>query len=184
MNTQILPFELKKIILLHLQNSEVSIHKVIQNILNELLFLAESPSQRASALTAAADYILAYLDLGFSYLDHQVLFDSTLKQTGWNEQQICALHTRNAQIALNKAQLRTIMGRWPASPHNSHSITEVLDDIIYQVTHKCLGTYFYYTAKKDGEYTALYQLTVTPEYNLFFDSFQNRYYQLIEKGNH
>ena len=76
------------------------------------------------------------------------------------------------------------MGRWPASPHNSHSITEAIDDIIYQVTHRCLGTYFYYTAKKDGEYTALYQLTVTQEYNLFFDSFQNRYYQLVKKGNH
>lgn len=88
------------------------------------------------------------------------------------------------KIPLNKTQLRTIMGRWPASPHNSHSITEAIDDIIYQVTHRCLGTYFYYTAKKDGEYTALYQLTVTPEYNLFFDSFQNRYYQLVKKGNH
>ena len=182
MNSHKLQSEFNKIILHQLQ-TKTSMHEVIQNLLQELLFLAELPSQRASALAVAADYILAYLDLGFSYMDHQTLFDSILKQAGWDKQQIFTLHTCNTQVPLNKTQLRTIMGRWPASPHNSHSITEAINDIIYQVTHRCLGTYFYYTAKKDGEYTALYQLTVTPEYNLFFDSFQNRYYQLVEKRN-
>lgn len=181
MNKNKYNIELKKVLLTNLLQYEPSIHTIIIDIINNLLELSESKVTGNSMLNLAAEYILAYLQLGFSYLEHQTLFDSVLKSAGWDPVQISALHNKNKPIPLNKAQLRSIMGRWPASPHNSHNITDAINDIILRVNNNYYGTFFYYTAKKDGEYTALYQLTISPEHTLFFDVYRNNYYQLMKK---
>lgn len=77
--------------------------------------------------------------------------------------------------------MRTLLGRWPASPYNSHTINEALKEIISHVENNDLGFYQYFTAKKDGCYTALYTLTVTEDYALFSDVFNNKFYSLIKK---
>ena len=86
-------------------------------------------------------------------------------------------------VELTKTKLRSIIGRWAASSYNSHTITAAIDEIIFHVEKDEPGFYQYYTAKKDGSYTALYQLTVTSSYALFHDVFKNKFYRLVKKWN-
>ncbi len=180
MSQNTLQIEIKKIILSNLQQSGQSIHTIIEDILNNLMLLSASEATNDSVLCTAAEYIFAYLQLGFSYLNHRELFDSVLSTAGCDREQIAALQTQNKQITLNKTQLHSLLGKWPASPHNSHNVTDAVNDILYRVQHNDYGTYYYYTAKKDGNYTALYQLTISADYILFCDVIHNNYYQLIK----
>lgn len=180
MDTKSFNIELKKIILAHLQHS-APIHTIIEELLDNLLTLSMSAHAKDDALNTASEYILAYLQIGFSYLEHRVIFDTVLTQAGYNTEQISELQAKNKVILLNRPQLRSIIGRWPASPYNSHTITEAIDDIIVKATNDNYGTYHYFTARKGGKYTALYQLTVSPGYILFCDVLCNRYYQLLKK---
>ena len=180
MDSKSFNIELKKIILANLQHT-ASIHTLMEELMDNLLTLSRSEHAKNVALTTASEYILAYLQLGFSYLEHRVVFDTVLTQAGYSTEQISELKANNKVILLTRPQLRSIIGRWPASPYNSHTITDAIDDIINKSTNDHYGTYHYFTARKGGKYTALYQLTVSPGYILFCDVLSNRYYQLLKK---
>ena len=181
MNRNNLNIEIKQIILIHLQNAGYSIHRIMPEILTVLTDTGTLVSCRETAALIASEYILAYLQLGFSYMEHQDLFDAILQNAGWNFDQITYLHRENEQVPLNRSRLRSIIGRWPSSPHNSHTISAAIDDIIFRVTDGTPGVYQYYTAKKDGTFTALYQLIIDPDYSLFHDVFHNKYFQLMKE---
>lgn len=181
MNSQNLNIEIKKATLIHLQHAGESLDFIIEELLNNFLSFYECNINQTASITQAVEYIQAYLQLGFSYLNHKTLFDSVLDKAGWNPAQIGELQTKNKVILLNKTQLRSIIGRWPASPYNSHTITEAINDIITHVKNNHHGTFYYYTAKKDGIYTALYQLVISSEYALFHDVCHNIYYQLVKE---
>ena len=99
-------------------------------------------------ITDAAQYIFAYLQLGFGYLEYQSLFDHVLQKAGIPTNYIKELQKTNPYVTLNKDRLRSIIGRWPASPYNSHTITQVVNEIISHVENNDLGEYNYYTAKR------------------------------------
>lgn len=171
--------EIKKVILGSLYNTHATNLNLIQDIITQLDFFSNNST--INYTLEAAEYIVAYLHLGFSYLEHKKLFDTTLRKAGFSEASINMLQKRNTPIPLNKDRLRTLFGRWPASPHNSHTINEALKEIILNVENNNIGFYQYYTAKKDGCYTALYTLTVTADYALFSDVFNNKFYSLVKK---
>lgn len=148
-------------------------------ILQELLMFSNDTRLNATSLQTAAQCLVTYLDLGFSYLDHQPLFDLILSKAVYSQSKIASFQKMNTVIAINKALLRALFGRWPASPYNSHTITTAIEDIIRHTTRKGIGTYQYYTDEKDGTYTALYQLTVSSDYALFHNIFNNKYYSLV-----
>lgn len=181
MKNQNINLEIKKIIIAELQGPELSASKVINTILCHFIFLYSSSFQETEIMKIAAQYIQAYLQLGFSYLEHKSLFDEVLQKAGISPKQITDLQMENPKLELNKAQIRSVMGRWTASPYNSHTIASAVDEIILHVKKKEIGSYQYYTSKKDGSYTALYQLTVSYSYALFHDVFNNRFYQLVKK---
>ena len=89
-----------------------------------------------------------YTQLGFSYLDHKELFDDFIINLNYEKYACTALQKMNQQINTSKTQLRSIIGRWPASPFNSHSIENAINDIMNKVSSKQLGTFYYYTAKR------------------------------------
>lgn len=174
--------EIKKILLSGLQKKEYPLTRGIEDILNELLLLYNhSSSHRAKYLDLAVDYCLAYLQLGFSYLNHKELFDSVFQEADFNHTQILLLQKENKKILINRAQIRSLIGRWPNSSGNSHTILTVVEDIIYHASNNDLGVYDYYTAKKDGTYTAFYQVTVSEDCTLFHDVFCNKFYRLIKE---
>lgn len=178
---QKLNIEIKKFTLKNLLISGYTMHDIITKLLEESLQLYNADFPAPSFLKECSEYILAYLQLGFSYLDHQNLFDFILTEAGYCEQKISHLRTRNKTVYCSKAQIRSIIDKWPASPYNSHTITEAVNDIILHVSNNDCGEFVYFTAKKDGEYTALYQLLITPEYALFHNVFRNQFYTLMKK---
>lgn len=173
--------EIKKVLLSGLQSPDHSIDHIIIDILQNLLLLHSESLTDLSYIKAAAQYVLAYLQLGLSYQEHKELFDSVLQTSGFSSEHIARLQASNPVIIANKQQIRSIIGRWPVSPHNSHTITSAIHDIICHVKNRDLGTYNYYTAKKDGTCTALYQLIISTDNILFHDVFMNRFYNLTEK---
>ncbi len=82
---------------------------------------------------------------------------------------------------MNKDRLRSIIGRWPASPYNSHTIIQVVNEIISHVENNDLGEYNYYTAKKDSSCTALFRLATSSGCAILNDVFNNKFYRLIKK---
>lgn len=172
--------EIKKIILSGLQTSGYPLHKGLDAILQELISFHTKDLKTASIRTAS-QYIFAYLQLGGSYMEHQELFDHILNCAGYSEQNISTFRKSNTPIIINHTKIRSLLGRWPASPYNSHTIMNAVNEILRHCLQHEYGVYQYYTKKKDGVCTALYQLTISDDYIIFHDVFQNRYYTLIEK---
>lgn len=181
MNIATNSIKIKKIILSGLQTSGYPFHKEMDKILHGLLMLNFNAELEESAILTASQYILAYLQLGFSYLEHKNLFDSILSAANYTAAEISILQKGNTPIIINKLQIRSLFGRWSASPYNSHTIVSAVNEIIRHTFEQEYGVYQYYTAKKDGTYTALYELTVSTDYIIFHNIFQNRYYSLIKE---
>lgn len=173
--------EIKKIILSNFQDCDFSVIELMGELSKNFLQLYEISHQKSAIIEAAAQYIIAYIQLGFSYSEHKELFDTILQIAQFSPNEINDLQHSNPPINLNKTQLRSIIGRWPLSLNNSHTITDAINDIISHVENNEYGSYEYYTAKKDGTYTALYQLTVSSDYAIFHDVFKNKFYNLIKK---
>lgn len=174
-------FEIQKIILSGLQLNNYPLSQGIDDIVRELLRLNDKSHSQTVNIDLAVQYIHAYILLGFSYLEHKALFDMVLRKAGFSSEYISGLQKANPKIRLTKSKIRSLIGRWPASSYNSHTVTEVVDDIIARTANREIGYYKYYTSKKDGTYTALYQLTVSNDYVLFHDVFLNKYYELIKE---
>ena len=172
--------QIKKILLAGLYRKSSSDSPIIVEIIRNLLFLSQNSASNIY-ITDAAQYIFAYLQLGFGYLEYQSLFDHVLQKAGIPTNYIKELQKTNPYVTLNKDRLRSIIGRWPASPYNSHTITQVVNEIISHVENNDLGEYNYYTAKKDGSYTALYRLAISADSAILNDGFNNKFYRLIKK---
>lgn len=175
-----LDIAVKKILLSGISDINHPLSATIKIIINELLTIS-APPYTNYFYEKASEYIFAYLELGGSYFCHKNLFDYILRNAGISPAEINYLHTKNPPVVLKKGRIRSIIGKWPASPYNSHNISDAIDDIITHSLNQEYGTYQYYTAKKDGTYTALYLLYVYPDTILFLDVFRNRFYQLIKE---
>ena len=175
-----LDIAIKKILLSGISDINYPLSTIIEMILNELLAITAPPYTHYS-YEKASEYIFAYLELGGSYFCHKNLFDHILHNAGISPIEINYLHTKNPPIILKKGRIRSMIGKWPASPYNSHTIADMINDIIIHSLNQEYGTYRYYTAKKDGTYTALYLLYVCPDITLFFDVFRNKFYHLVKE---
>lgn len=174
-----LEIQTKKVLLAGLYSKNPS-NPSIKKLINDLLFLSKA-SLSNTYISEAAQYVIAHLQLGFGYLEHKELFDYVLLESGMPVDYIAELQKLNPYIILNKDRLRSIIRRWPASSYNSHTITSAINEIISHVENNDLGTYNYYTAKKDGTCTALYSLTINADCAIFNDVFNNKFYRLIKK---
>jgi len=170
---------IKKIILSGLPSGSVS--SVVNDVVTECYQRHLASSDTCVFLQTACDYILAYLDLGFSYMERRELFDQVLSAGGYDEGLIAGYQKHNTIIKLNKAQLQNILGKWSPSPNNSHTKAQAVDEIIGLVTAEAKGTYYYYTAKKDGSYSTLFCLQITDHTAILHDVIQNKYYQLAKE---
>ena len=170
--------ETKRVLLTGLQQSGYSLEEALPEILEELRQLGSSSSSQALYAKTAAQFILAYLELGFSYLRHRELFDPILEWAGLDNLSVSAFWRCNPFIPLKKNPVRSMFRRWPASSRNSHTIIQAVEDVLRRVSSRDIGCYQYYTARKDGTFTSLYQLNVYEDYAIFHDVMENRYYTL------
>ena len=170
--------ETKRVLLAGLQQSGYSLEEALPEILEELRQLGSSSSSQALYAKTAAQFILAYLELGFSYLRHRELFDPILEWAGLDNLSVSAFWRCNPFIPLKKNPVRSMFRRWPASSRNSHTIIQAVEDVLRRVSSRDIGCYQYYTARRDGTFTSLYQLNVYEDYAIFHDVIENRYYTL------
>lgn len=170
--------ETKRVLLAGLQQSGYSLEEALPEILEELRQLGSSSSSQALYAKTAAQFILAYLELGFSYLRHRELFDPILEWAGLDSLSVSAFWRCNPFIPLKKNPVRSMFRRWPASSRNSHTIIQAVEDVLRRVSSRDIGCYQYYTARRDGTFTSLYQLNVYEDYAIFHDVMENRYYTL------
>lgn len=179
MKNEISSLLVKKYVLSGLPSGSIS--SVTKDVVTECYRRHLSTSDPCVFLQTARDYILAYLDLGFSYLEHQELFDQVLSACGYDGNQIASLHKINTVVKLSKTQLQNILGKWSPSPNNSHTKAQAINEIIGLVTSGEKGIRHYYTAKKDGSYSTLFYLQITDHDAIFHDVIQNKYYRLVKE---
>lgn len=84
--------EIKKIILGTLYNTYATNPNLIQDIISQLNFFSDTAT--INYTIEAAEYIVAYLHLGFSYLEYKTLFDKTLRKAGFSEESINLLQKK------------------------------------------------------------------------------------------
>ncbi|HJB07336.1 MAG TPA: hypothetical protein H9716_05655 [Candidatus Enterocloster faecavium] len=178
MEQQRFDVETKRVLLAGLQQSGYSLEEALPEILEELKRLGGPSSSPKLYAKTAAQFILAYLELGFSYLRHRELFDPILEWAGLDSLSLPAFWRCNPFIPLKKSPVRSMFRKWPASPHNSHTIIQAVEDVLRRVSTGDVGCYQYYTARRDGTFTSLYQLNVYEDYAIFHDVMENRYYTL------
>lgn len=165
----------------NLQYLNLSIHEAL---LSELKYL-----KSMYARTGTSDYLLlaflhiqSFLELGFCYEEHESIFDELVHLAGLERREAFPNPNRHVKkVKLNNSQVRSMIGRWPASPYNSHTISEAMEDIIAKVKSHSFGTYFYYTASSRNSklcYTGFYCLTVRNDEAVFYDVSKRKFYML------
>lgn len=126
-------------------------------------------------------FICAYIELGFNYYDIKQEADLILSNLVPKEDYEIPPWLENIRIPLNKTTIRHIIGRWPASPNNSHTKSEMINDIIAKVYDNIPGIYTYYNSSDSAKTNAsFYELIVTEE-NIFFHNISKQKYYVIKK---
>lgn len=167
-----------------LQMQGITITDVVLSALKYYQELDSFKTYSSASIKASADLIQAYLELGFSYLDHKDLFDDILQKAGYTNEQINSFQLKNKPVIASPNSIRSLIGRWPASPHNSHKINDAVSDIINHVKKGDPGVYIYYTAKPDGRLLSLYRLTISYGSAILHDTFNNTFYSLLDPSTH
>ncbi|MBC5745985.1 hypothetical protein FMM74_021160 [Lachnospiraceae bacterium MD308] len=123
-------------------------------------------SDKIKYLDVALLYIQVYLEMGFSYEDGRSIFDKIIQELGITKESVFLERKyRQKSIKLNRAQVRSMIGRWPASPHQEMKIDEVVSDIIAKVKESANGIYYYKSVVTND----IYELVINDGGKLFHD---------------
>jgi len=117
-------------------------------------------------LETAVLHINAYLEMGFAYEDGKELFDSVLDEIGTTKElQFPSKFYVSKEIKLNKTQVRGMIKKWSASPHQTMKIDELVDDIIVKVREKQVGIFYYKCVVTND----VYELVISSQETFFHD---------------
>lgn len=156
-----------------------AIPRVVKSIAEACIELNDISCDQEPFMQCASEYILAYLDLGFSYLDNKELFDHVLTTVGYTEVELRELSRRNRELPLNKSRIESLLGRWTHSVHNSHTKQQVIAEILRLVEAMIPGDYQFYNAKREGEYCAMFVLHIEDDDAVIHDVLGNKFYRLV-----
>lgn len=147
------------------QYKNLSVQETIIDAVSNL-YIYFKHSGNKDYLETALLHIQAYLELGFPYEKAVDTFDSIFGELGTTKElKFPKRFYFSRQIKLNKTQVRSIIRRWPASPHQKMKIDDVVADIIYKVEHHEMGIYYYQSAIQDE----VYELVISEKETFFHD---------------
>lgn len=133
-------------------------------------------SQNIKYLETAVLHIQAYLEMGFSYEDGKSIYDTILKELGITKEMKFPRKFYSAnQIKLNKTQVKSMIKKWPASPHQKMKIDEVVADIIEKVEQREMGIFYYKCAVTED----MYELVISEKEMFFHDLRRRIFYTFI-----
>lgn len=154
------------------QYKNISVKQTFRDAVSQLYWYYRNFDEK-KYLRVATLHIQAYLEMGFSYEDNLELFDEILKQLGTTrELKFPKKFYASRKIKLNKSQVRSMIRKWPASPHQKMKITEVVNDIISKINNKEKGI-FYYKCEVTED---LYELVISTKETFFHDVARGVFY--------
>lgn len=128
-------------------------------------------------LEVATLHIQAYVEMGFAYEENATIFNSVLDELGiTNEMKFPKKFYTSQKVKLNKSQVRRMIKKWPASPHQKMKIDDVVYDIISKVKNKDNGI-FYYDCAVTGD---VYELVISKEEIFFHDMARGLFYTFMD----
>ena len=121
-------------------------------------------------------HIQAYLEMGFPYEEGKDVFDLVLKELGTTrELKFPQKFYFAKKVKLNKTQVRSMIKKWSASPHQEMKIDEVVADIITKVKQHETAIYYYKCAvTKD-----MYELVINDKEMFFHDLRRGIFYTFM-----
>lgn len=158
------------------QYRSLSVKKTLIEAVEQLYVFYVNSSEK-KYLEVSKLFIQAYLEMGFSYQEGKKVFDLILNELGeCREIEYPKKIYAERKIKLNKAQVRSMIKRWPASPNQVMKIDEVVEDIIYKVKSKAIGIYYYEcTVTKD-----VYELVINENETFFHDLKRGAFFTLLQ----
>lgn len=115
-------------------------------------------------LETAMLHIQAYLEMGFPYENGKNLYDNILEKLGTTKElEFPKRFYVSKTIKLNKTQVKSMIKKWPTSPHQEWKIDEIVEDIMEKVKNKKIGIYYYKCAVTND----VYELVIN-EIEMFF----------------
>lgn len=172
------PISIKAVILSGFPVGAIS--HIVKSIAQTSIEANAFPCDQESILRCASEYILAYLDLGFSYLDHKELFDQVFTAVGYTDDDLRILSKRNRELPLNKSRIESLLGRWTHSAYSSHSKQQAVTEIIRLVEAMIPGDYCFYTARRKGEYCAMFVLHIEDGDAVIHDVLNHTFHRLVK----
>lgn len=155
-----------------LQYKNISVKQTFSDVVSQLYWYYKNLDEK-DYLRVAVLHIQAYLEMGFSYEDNLELFNEILKQLGTTrELKFPKKFYASKKIKLNKSQVRSMIGKWPASPHQKMKIDEVVNDIISKIKNKENGIFYYKCAVTEN----LYELVISTKEIFFHDVARGIFY--------
>lgn len=159
-----------------LQYKKIPVQQTFREAVSQLFWYYENLGSDEYLQTATL-HIQAYLEMGFSYEENEELFNSVLEKLGTTRDvKFPNKYYSTKQVKLNKTQVRNMIKKWPASPHQEMKINEVVDDIIQKVqTHEC-GIY-YYKCAVTGD---MYELVISDQEIFFHDIVRGFFFTFLD----
>lgn len=157
------------------QYKGISIQRTFIDAISQLYQYYEN-SNNVKYLEIATLHMQAYLEMGFSYEDGEEIFDIILEKLGTTrELRFPHKFYLARKIKLNKSQIKSIIKKWPASPHQKMKIDEVVEDIIKKVKNKEAGIFYYKCAVTND----MYELVISEKETFFHDLRRRIFYTFI-----
>lgn len=134
------------------QYEHLSVQQTFLQTVSQLYWYFEQ-FQEKRYLNIALLHIEAYLEMGFSYNVASEVFDQVLEGLGTTrEQEFPKRFYHSHRIRLNKTQVRSMINKWPASPHQKMKINELVEDIMEKVRSERTGIFCYKCAVTGDRY--------------------------------
>ena len=158
-----------------LQYKKISVQQTFKEAIEQLFWYYEKLNN-GEYLQTAILHIQAYLEMGFPYEANADLFNIVLETMGTTrDEEFPDKYYFSKQVKLNKTQVRGMIKKWPASPHQKMKINEVVDDIIMKVQNYEYGIY-YYKCAVTGD---MYELVITEQEIFFHDIVRAFFYTFV-----
>lgn len=157
------------------QYKNLSVKSTIITAISQLYHYYEYENN-TNYLDIAILHIQAYLEMGFDYEESSEIFDKILETLGMTKElKFPRKYYKSKKIKLNKTQVKSMIRKWPASPHQTMKIKEVVDDIIEKVRNQKIGIYYYQCAVTED----MYELVIN-EKEIFFHDLRRRIFYTFD----
>ena len=140
--------------------------------------LREISEKKEYLLDKALLTIRAYIEMGFSYISYEELFEEVFQKAGMTEDEVLSFKRRSAEkLNPGKSSIGMVLGKWNPVYHSGNK-KDVIEDILRKIRNQEVGEYFYYTKQNHSERMNVFQLVVQEECSYLCLLNEQKYYEI------